>query len=388
MKRFGFVLLAVTLALGIALVSCGDDNGNVSGGGNQGGGNQGGENPGGNQGGNQGSNQGGNQDGNQGGNQGGTPGPILGPGNQGGGTSPTITTTALPGGTVGTAYSQTLTATGTTPITWSIDTGVLPGGLTLSAGIISGTPSTAGTFNFTVKATNAAGSGTKALSIVIAQSSDNTPGGNTPVGESYIITYDINGGSGTTPSNHTVTIDTLFIPTLARGSGFLKSGYAFGGWNTKADGTGNQFFIDMPIPIYKDITLFAKWNNAIGGNLTVTGIPSEYNGKYAYFKNGYLLPVSSASSPYHGFQNVTGWSEGYYPAAEKIILCQIVNGSVSLPMWVVMLNGFERYSGNDKIGGHFEIFDISSIRGNSVDDRFFDIIYSNGSATVTWDSGW
>ena len=85
------------------------------------------------------------------------------------GTAPTVTTTTFPGGTVGTAYSQTLTATGTTPITWSIDTGTLPGGLNLSTtGTISGTPTTAGTSGFTVKATNTRGNGTKALSIVIA----------------------------------------------------------------------------------------------------------------------------------------------------------------------------------------------------------------------------
>ena len=88
------------------------------------------------------------------------------------GTAPTITTTTLPDGTVGTAYSQTLAAIGTAPITWSIATGTLPGGLYLStAGVISGNPTTANTFNFTVKATNAAGSDTKTLSIVIASSS-------------------------------------------------------------------------------------------------------------------------------------------------------------------------------------------------------------------------
>ena len=57
--------------------------------------------------------------------------------------APTITTTSLPDGEVGTAYSQTLTATGDTPITWSVS-GTLPAGLSLEAatGIISGTPIT------------------------------------------------------------------------------------------------------------------------------------------------------------------------------------------------------------------------------------------------------
>jgi len=55
-----------------------------------------------------------------------------------------ITTTSLPGGTVGTAYSATLAATGgTTPFTWSLTSGTLPTGLSLNAatGAITGTPS-------------------------------------------------------------------------------------------------------------------------------------------------------------------------------------------------------------------------------------------------------
>lgn len=85
---------------------------------------------------------------------------------------PVITTTTLHGGKVGEAYSQTLAATGTAPITWSIDSGSsLPAGLALSGNTISGTPATAGTFTFTVKATNSAGSDTKELSIVIQAAS-------------------------------------------------------------------------------------------------------------------------------------------------------------------------------------------------------------------------
>ena len=84
--------------------------------------------------------------------------------------APSITTDTLPNGKVGEAYSQTLTATGTAPITWSIDGG-LPAGLSLNAdtGEISGTPTADGTAKFTVKATNSAGSNTKELSIMIAK---------------------------------------------------------------------------------------------------------------------------------------------------------------------------------------------------------------------------
>jgi hypothetical protein len=82
--------------------------------------------------------------------------------------APTITTTTLPGGVTGTAYSAQLAATGTAPITWTLESGDLPGGLTLStAGVISGTPTTVGTFSFTIKAENSAGNATKALSIIV-----------------------------------------------------------------------------------------------------------------------------------------------------------------------------------------------------------------------------
>ena len=84
--------------------------------------------------------------------------------------APSITTSSLPDGKVGEAYSQTLTANGTTPIKWSIS-GALPDGLTLdeTTGKISGTPTAAETASFTVKAANSAGSDTKELSITITK---------------------------------------------------------------------------------------------------------------------------------------------------------------------------------------------------------------------------
>jgi Putative Ig domain/RTX calcium-binding nonapeptide repeat (4 copies) len=70
--------------------------------------------------------------------------------------APTITTTSLPGGTVGVAYSLTLTATGGTPgYAWALESGALPAGLALGAGgTISGTPTSAGVSTFTVRATD------------------------------------------------------------------------------------------------------------------------------------------------------------------------------------------------------------------------------------------
>ena len=80
-----------------------------------------------------------------------------------------ILTLSLPNGKVSTSYSATLTAEGSTPITWSIESGSLPDGLSLNAtsGTISGTPSTVGTSNFVVKAINNEDEDSKKLSITI-----------------------------------------------------------------------------------------------------------------------------------------------------------------------------------------------------------------------------
>ena len=91
-------------------------------------------------------------------------------------TSPlVISTKSLATGTVGALYSSTVAATGgALPYTWSIADGTLPTGLTLntSTGVISGTPSAAGTFNFVVQAAirHPAQAASQALSITIGAS--------------------------------------------------------------------------------------------------------------------------------------------------------------------------------------------------------------------------
>jgi Ca2+-binding RTX toxin-like protein len=87
-------------------------------------------------------------------------------------TAPVISTATLPGATLGKAYAQAISSTGgTLPNTWSIASGSLPPGLALSAttGVISGTPTAAGTYAFSAKLTDSVGaSATKPLSIVVA----------------------------------------------------------------------------------------------------------------------------------------------------------------------------------------------------------------------------
>ncbi|MCX6613035.1 MAG: putative Ig domain-containing protein, partial [Acidobacteria bacterium] len=72
-----------------------------------------------------------------------------------------IVTPSLPGGATGTAYSQTLAASGgRPPYTWAISSGTVPNGLNLNplSGQISGTPTIQGTGFFVVRVSDSAGS--------------------------------------------------------------------------------------------------------------------------------------------------------------------------------------------------------------------------------------
>ena len=114
----------------------------------------------------------------------------------------TISTTSLPGGMVGASYSQTLAATGGTGgYTWSTTAGSLPAGTTISAaGAITGTPTTAGTANFTAQVKDSSGTTTtQALSIAVAPPPLNVTTGSLPgavVGTAYNQTLAATGGTG------------------------------------------------------------------------------------------------------------------------------------------------------------------------------------------------
>ena len=86
--------------------------------------------------------------------------------------APTLTFAAPPAGEVGVAYSQQLTVNnGTAPFTWSISSGSLPAGLTLTAstGLLSGTPTASGSFPVTVQVVDASGViATRAVTLAIA----------------------------------------------------------------------------------------------------------------------------------------------------------------------------------------------------------------------------
>lgn len=92
----------------------------------------------------------------------------------------TLSPATLPAGTVGTAFSQVISGSGTAalPVTFSIVGGTLPSGLSLDAasGALTGTPTLAGVYTFTVAATDAdACSSNRQYTLTIAASGAGGP---------------------------------------------------------------------------------------------------------------------------------------------------------------------------------------------------------------------
>ncbi|MFN7975586.1 MAG: putative Ig domain-containing protein [Acidobacteriota bacterium] len=140
----------------------------------------------------------------------------------------TVAPPTLPGGSVGAPYSQTITASGgNAPYTFTVTAGALPTGLALTpAGILSGTPTAAGTFNFTVMAMDVNGcSGTQAYTVVMSACNPITVNPSTlpngTVGAAYSQTLTASGG--TAPYTFAVSAGTL-PAGLALAAGGVLSG--------------------------------------------------------------------------------------------------------------------------------------------------------------------
>ena len=159
--------------------------------------------------------------------------------------APVITTTSIPDGTTGTAYSQQLAKTGLAG-TWAVTKGGLPDGITLSSGgLLSGTPTQAGDYGFTVTFTETA-TGASDNQVYLLHVSDpgspviSTPNqlpdavlgtpysttlAATPTGGTWSITYGslpvgltLDSATGEISGTPTVAEDAIFIVKYTKGA--------------------------------------------------------------------------------------------------------------------------------------------------------------------------
>lgn len=210
---------------------------------------------------------------------------------------PSVTTASLPNATAGAAYSQTLAGGGgTAPLTWSISVGALPNGLTLnsSTGAITGTPTGAGTTNFTVQVSDAAKmSATKALSIIVGAAATlsvtttSLPAGTQ--GAAYSQTLQATGG--VQPYSWSVSVGSLPAGlSLAAGTGVISG-------TPTATGTSNftVMVTDSGTPTHNTgVQALSITINAAALSITNTSLPNGTNG-IAYSAT---LQASGGVTPY------------------------------------------------------------------------------------------
>jgi hypothetical protein len=193
--------------------------------------------------------------------------------------APVISSATSANGTLGTAFSYTITASNT-PTSYSV-TGTLPAGVAVNAatGVISGTPTNSGTFNVTVSATNSGGTGSGSLAISIAVPIPNAPvvtsagtaSGTTGAAFSYAITASNTATSysvtGTLPAGISASTSTGLISGTPTNSGvFTVTVHA-----TNAGGTGNGALvitIGVPIPNAPVVTSASTATGTTGSAFT------------------------------------------------------------------------------------------------------------------------
>jgi hypothetical protein len=241
-----------------------------------------------------------------------------------------ITTTSLPTGTKGSAYpaTQLAAAGGTTPYIWSISSGALPAGLSLTAssGAISGTPTATGASTFTVMVTDAAGlTASSQLSITI-----NAPGAisittqSLPAGTMGVAypAAQLAAAGGTTPYTWSIASGTLPAGlSLSSSSGAISGTPTASGSSTftvtvtdaKGLTASAQFIITINAPGAISITTQSLPAGTMGvaypaAQLAATGGTTPYTWSIASGTLPAGLSLDSSSGAISGTPTATGAS--------------------------------------------------------------------------------
>lgn len=197
----------------------------------------------------------------------------------------TIVTTSLPSGTVGTAYTATIKASGgVSPFTWTLASGTLPAGLQLGPSTrgsvaITGTPTTRGSSTFTVKVTDstAAFAISASLTIVINSNLKITTASPLPagtVGVAYNLQFTASGG--TLPLQWNVAAGS----TLPAGLGLSASGLLSGTPTAPATTTFSITVTDSEAP---PASVTASFSLTINGTQNL----GLLKGTYAFVFSGF-----------------------------------------------------------------------------------------------------
>jgi MBG domain/Bacterial Ig-like domain (group 2)/Abnormal spindle-like microcephaly-assoc'd, ASPM-SPD-2-Hydin/Kelch motif/Galactose oxidase, central domain len=167
--------------------------------------------------------------------------PLSGTGTTGGGTAPVITSANNTTFTVGVAGSLTITATGSPAPTFAV-TGTLPARVSFNGttGVLSGTPTQAGTFPISFTATNAAGTATQSFTLTVNKATSSVTVSCPTTAQAYT-------GSAQTPCTATYsgsgglsgTLTVSYTNNTNVGTAVASASYAGDANHTGSSGTSN-----------------------------------------------------------------------------------------------------------------------------------------------------
>ena len=154
-----------------------------------------------------------------------------------------VTPSAVSGAAVGRAFTQAFSSNGTAPFTFSVTSGSLPSGLSLtSSGVLSGTPTTAGTSTFLISVTDSVGaSGGANISMTVAKGNQ-TITFNAPANAVVGTTFTLNG----TASSGLEVDYSIASPTVCTRSGNTLSFIAIGVCSITPLQSGNANYFAAP----------------------------------------------------------------------------------------------------------------------------------------------
>lgn len=211
----------------------------------------------------------------------------------------TLTPTTLPQGKVAVAYTQaTLSASGgSAPYSYAVTSGSMPAGLILSpAGVVSGTPTTAGSFNVTVTATDKFNfAGAQAYTIVIGQQVPIVSNGAASTNANTAVTIPVTSAGGPItsaavtqqPAHGTATVNGLSIVYTPASNYFGADAFKYtatGSGGTSALATETITVVAGAVPVAtaqsatvlagKSVTLHAT-TGAANGPFTAVAITTQ-----------------------------------------------------------------------------------------------------------------
>lgn len=180
----------------------------------------------------------------------------------------------------------------------------------------------------------------------------------------YTVTYDPNGGDGTTTDGNSPYASGAIVTVLAN-SFRSPDGMDFNGWNTAADGSGTYYDADDTFTITENTTLYAQWitSGCRSVSFSSMGYSNEDNVSSAYIGPDIAVSFSSGTKYYNTGEALRVYNNGTFTVSS--------NGD---PITSILLT-FGSGDGNNTISANTGIYNDDGMWVGSASSVTFTVNY-------------